>query len=401
MLYSHWRRAFGQEMPAPPKRLRQFVVSIFIPTRNAGGDFRKTLEAIQTQDTTELVVVDSGSEDGTPQLASRYGAKVLTIPPKTFNHGETRNLGVASTKGEICVLLVQDAVPVGNNWLAEMIRPFEDERVAGVTGAQIPRADADLLARWDHEYSKRLLGEEFRLQQIGNWCSFLTASLRERLQMAAFNNVCSAVRRSCWETQPFRRLPFAEDLDWSVRALERGWCIAYNPAARVLHSHTRSASYDLKRHFVTWKTVPEVLRMQRFDSDIRRDRDFCTFTGTLCGELEAIRRERVRNWSQLWKLEERWEPRPSFWRSLGGIAGLCSPPYSSMQNPIRRHFYSLLRELQALDSGDTTGLTEKILIRAMAQSIGHFAAVYYNWCRANQRLSRFTVTLDRALSVGV
>ena len=377
--------------------------SIVIPTKNAGDGFRETLEAIQAQDPApaELIVVDSGSVDGTPQLAARYGAKVLTIPPESFNHGETRNLGLAAARREICVLLVQDAVPAGTNWLAEMLRPFENGRVAGVSGAQTPRADADLVARWDVAYSRRLLGDEFRLLQVENWRSFLTASLPERLQMAVFNNVCSAVRRSCWEAQPFRRLPFAEDLDWGVRALEKGLCLAYNPAARVIHSHNRSASYDLRRHYLAWKTVPELLRAQDFHSDIQGDREFRIFAAALCGEVESVLNERAADWRRLWELEKCCELPANFWRSLGGLFGWCAPPYSSTDNPIRRHFYSLLRELQMLDNGDTTGLTERVLVRAMAISIGHFAAIYYNWRRANQQVSRSMVLLDRALSAGV
>jgi rhamnosyltransferase len=384
-------------------RVQDPAVSIVIPTRNAGEDFRGTLRAIRSQypAAVELVIVDSGSEDGTPQLAAGYGAKVLTIPEESFNHGETRNLGIAATKGEICILLVQDAVPAGADWLTEMILPFEDEQVAGVTGAQLPRADADLMARWDIEYSKRLLGERFRVQQVDDWCVFLRASLPERLQMAAFNNVCSAVRRACWEEVPFRRLPFAEDLDWSVRVLERGFRIAYNPGARVIHSHNRSASYDLRRHYVAWKTVPELLHAQEFDSEIREDREFSTFAGALSSEVECILRERAPDWSRLWDLDDSWAVQPSFWRSLGGIFGLCPPSYAVRENPIRRQFYSLLRELQALDNGDSPGLTDITLVRAMAQSIGHFAASYYNWCRVNQRLSRSMVLLDQALSAGV
>ncbi|MBI3664814.1 MAG: glycosyltransferase family 2 protein [Acidobacteria bacterium] len=377
--------------------------SIVIPTKNAGDGFRETLEAIQAQDPApaELIVVDSGSVDGTPRLADSYGAKVLTIPPESFNHGETRNLGLAAARGEIGVLLVQDAVPEGTNWLAEMIRPFENERVAGVSGAQTPRADADLVALWEVAYSRRVLGDEFRLQQVENWCSFLTASLPERLQMAAFNNVCSAVRRSCWEAQPFRQLPFAEDLDWGVRALEKGLCIAYNPAARVIHSHNRSASYDLRRHYLAWKTVPELLGAQDFESDIQGDREFRILAAALCGEVESILEERAADWRRLWEREECCELPPNFLRSWGGIFGLCAPPHSSTDNPMRRHFYSLLRELEAFDNSDTTGLTGRVLVRAMAQSIGHFAATYYKWCRANQRVSRSMALLDRALSARV
>jgi rhamnosyltransferase len=56
--------------------------------------------------------VDSGSSDGTADVARRFGAKVVEVAATSFNHGLTRNLGIQHSCGEICVQLVQDALPV-------------------------------------------------------------------------------------------------------------------------------------------------------------------------------------------------------------------------------------------------------------------------------------------------
>ena len=133
------------------------TVSIVIPTKDAGEGFHQTLEAIQQQRgiSAELVVVDSGSSDGTPALARKYGARTISIPPESFNHGATRNLGVREASGDLCVMLVQDAVPADNNWLQNLLAPFSDERVVGVTGRQIARADADPMGRWEVAWGDR------------------------------------------------------------------------------------------------------------------------------------------------------------------------------------------------------------------------------------------------------
>jgi len=77
-------------------------VSIVIPTRNAGDAFTETLDAIAAQDLGEpfeLVVVDSGSTDGTSARAEARGARVIAIDPAEFGHGHTRNLGIACAFG--------------------------------------------------------------------------------------------------------------------------------------------------------------------------------------------------------------------------------------------------------------------------------------------------------------
>ncbi|HET8592797.1 MAG TPA: glycosyltransferase, partial [Solirubrobacterales bacterium] len=72
------------------------MISVVIPVRNGGEPMRRCLEAIRAQevaDEVEIVVVDSGSTDGTQELARSFGARVHEIEPHEFNHGATRNLG--------------------------------------------------------------------------------------------------------------------------------------------------------------------------------------------------------------------------------------------------------------------------------------------------------------------
>src|SRR5437588_175816 len=57
-------------------------------------------------------------------------------------HGRWRRRRVTAA------LLVQDAVPVGDSWLATLVAPLRrDERVAGTFARQVPRADASAIAR--------------------------------------------------------------------------------------------------------------------------------------------------------------------------------------------------------------------------------------------------------------
>ena len=152
-------------------------VSVVIATKNAGRQFAETLEAIQGQSiAAEIVVVDSGSTDDTVSLARRFGAKVDSVSPESFNHGETRNHGMAQSSGRLCVLLVQDALPVGATWLDALLQPFADARVAAVSAAVEPRPDADAVGRWETLAQCGLLGPAARISEVRDWSAFQTRS---------------------------------------------------------------------------------------------------------------------------------------------------------------------------------------------------------------------------------
>ena len=68
--------------------------ALVIPTWNGAEELARTLAAVRAArggETLPILIVDSGSEDRTRDIAESYGARVATIPPGTFNHGGTRN----------------------------------------------------------------------------------------------------------------------------------------------------------------------------------------------------------------------------------------------------------------------------------------------------------------------
>jgi rhamnosyltransferase len=227
--------------------------SVIVPTFNAGADFEKLLKGLSDQETNfdyEVLVIDSGSTDGTAELARRYEASVHQIPQDQFEHGATRNLGASLSSGEYAAFIVQDAVPLDERWLEAMVENLErDELVAGVYGRQIPRSESDSLTRvlvnsWPTADLAR------REQSVGAPALYRALSPAEQRSLATFDNVSSCVRRSVWEEIPFERTGFGEDIRWGKRVIEAGYKIVYEPRSAVFHSHERSAFYDLRRHYV-------------------------------------------------------------------------------------------------------------------------------------------------------
>src|SRR4051812_35139303 len=98
------------------------MVSVAIPTLNGAADLERGLSAGRSQTVeAEVVVLDSGSADGTPEVAERHGAVVHRIDD--FGHGRARNRLMELTVGERVAFLTQDAVPASPRWLEGLLGP--------------------------------------------------------------------------------------------------------------------------------------------------------------------------------------------------------------------------------------------------------------------------------------
>ena len=236
-------------------------VSVVIPTFNAGPGFRELLRKLDSQEgdfERELVVVDSGSTDGTAELAASHGAVLHSVPKAGFDHGATRDLGISLSSGEYVALTVQDAVPLDERWLVTMVENLQrNSRIAAVYGRHVPRPDAGVLTR-------ALVGNlavantERREQEIRDKAHYPSLPPAQRRRVAAFDNVSSCLRRSVWEVFLFGKADFAEDLRWGKKVVEAGYTIVYEPRSVVVHSHERGALYDLRRHYVDQLVLDEL-----------------------------------------------------------------------------------------------------------------------------------------------
>jgi glycosyltransferase involved in cell wall biosynthesis len=78
------------------------TVSVVVPVKDGARYLGELLDAVLAQDPQEVLVIDSGSRDGSVEIArSRAGVDVLEIAPEEFGHGRTRNLGAEHTTGDV------------------------------------------------------------------------------------------------------------------------------------------------------------------------------------------------------------------------------------------------------------------------------------------------------------
>jgi len=220
------------------------MLSIIIPVKNGGDDLERCLSAIDRQeidDTVEVIVVDSGSSDDSVTVARSHGATVLEIPPESFTHGGSRNLGAGRAAGDLFVFISQDAYPVDTDWLALLSEPLRaDEIVAGAYGRQLPHEDATPPETYFLDF---LYGPTGRRQR---------AATTDQLSMDAtlFSNVNACIRRSLWQKFPFSDdIIMSEDQEWSRSVLLDGHDLVYVPEAAVRHSHNYTLKAAFRRFF--------------------------------------------------------------------------------------------------------------------------------------------------------
>jgi rhamnosyltransferase len=179
----------------------------------------------------QVVVVDSGSTDATQDIVRATPATLVQIQPHEFTYGFALNLGVAHTDSDVIATLSAHSLPANSDWLRELIKPFQQPRVAGVYGRQLPRANATIL---------ELLGMR------------LTGLLSDKPKLLdrrpLFSNANGAFRRASWLEHPFdEQVGGAEDIAWVRTMQERGYVIAYQPSAVVYHSHGEPILKHLRR----------------------------------------------------------------------------------------------------------------------------------------------------------
>lgn len=228
--------------------------SVVIPVKNGRDTIEECLDGLFAQKIDaelEVLAVDSGSTDGTLDLLRRYPVRVVRILPGDFSHGDTRNLGAAETDGDLIVLFVQDAVPVGDRWLSRLTRNLvDDEAVAGAFSRVIPRPGCGPLVERGVKGDLNFGTERIETCYEGppeEWDRHT-----HRLK-ANFNDVASCLRRSAWERVPYQRTPFGEDIVWADSALRAGYKIVFDPESEVIHSHEYQPSSIYPRtHIDAW-----------------------------------------------------------------------------------------------------------------------------------------------------
>ena len=208
-------------------------ITVVMRTKNSEHDLELALPALFSQNYTafDLLVIDSGSEDGTLDALRRYPCRIERIRPEEYYPGPVLNRAMALAQTEIVVFQNSDVVPLGVDALRRLVEAFREPAVQAAFARQVPRPEAASWVRRD--YAAAFPGE-------GPAPAWLPLSLP-----------FAAMRYSAWREQEFYDEAWgSEDTAWGERALGRGWDIRYVASSVVMHSHNYTLRQLYGRKFI-------------------------------------------------------------------------------------------------------------------------------------------------------
>jgi rhamnosyltransferase len=248
------------------------LVSIIMRSFNEGWALRDTLPAVAAQEykNWELIVIDSGSTDGSVELLRKAQPRhFVEIQSSEYNPSRVMNQGMQLARADYGIFLNADATPQGTNWLRPLVQPLLEPKNAAVFGRQIPRPDCQAVFACDYE---RCFGPD---RESAKWDHF-------------FSMVSSGLRKDVWAKRGFlEKMQYSEDDEYTRWCRAQGYNIVYRPDTVVMHSHNYTPQQAYKRIFGEARALAAVWNGQLSDfnwprtvllgwlQDARRDFRFC------------------------------------------------------------------------------------------------------------------------------
>jgi len=222
-------------------------VSIIIPTHNRSQSLLQTLKSIgqleYPQDELEVIVVDDGSADDTPDVLGKFSQRA-PFPfryVKQTNGGvsSARNIGIKMARGEVLVFTDDDCI-VSSHWLKNLTGYLNSKDIGIVGGPENIPETGSLLSRCAGYIVNSFIGaaglfkgEGVRLGRFYPKGCNMALPKRVLFQVGLFDE----------------KLMPGEDVELAYRIRKAGYKIKYAPYAPVVHQRKISFKTFLSKIF--------------------------------------------------------------------------------------------------------------------------------------------------------
>jgi len=236
-----------------------FDCSIVIPVHNNVVLTRQCLEAlakVTSGPTYEVIVVDNGSTDGTSELLQSLGGDVRVITNReNLGFAKACNQGAAAARGTHLVFLNNDTIPL-EGWLSALVEEVAVHPETGIVGSRLLYTDKTI-------QHAGVVFDRDSLMPYHCYKGFESdhPAVSRRREFSAVTAACMLVRREVWSAlggfdESYRN--GFEDVDFCLKARDKGWKVIYQPASVVFHLEGRTEgrkAYDREnadRLFERW-----------------------------------------------------------------------------------------------------------------------------------------------------
>jgi len=201
--------------------------------------------------TIEIIVVDSGSSDGSPQMIREEFPQVrLIASEENLGYARGNNTGADAAHGRYLFLLNPDTV-VKTEALARLVHYMDIHPTVGAVGPQLLWPDDTVQSSrrrfptlgslfWE----STLLGQWFPNNQHIQRYHFTDQLPDQAQQVDWVVGAALLIRREAWQqVGPINETFFMyfEETDWCHRCIETGWEIHYLPQVQITHYEGKSS----------------------------------------------------------------------------------------------------------------------------------------------------------------
>jgi len=230
-------------------------ISVIVPVLNRERDIGRCLESLLALDypSFEIIVVENGSTDQTPEVISRYPVRMV-IERKRGAY-IARNTGMEMAQGEIIAFTDSDCV-VEKDWLKALAGNYIDQRVGGVGGHLLPFKASTMVEQFLSFGILAIFHSPRKGPVRSDPHRFLSGALG-----SANMSYRSCVLKELGGFDPNLAF-FGGDYDLCWRVQRAGYAVIYDPEAIVYHRLRNSLSSMITQFFYFGKYLPLLLKRQ-------------------------------------------------------------------------------------------------------------------------------------------
>lgn len=235
-------KGFAERLRTAPEQSASLPeVSIVIPVMNRADELRRCLTSLTQlsypHDKLQIIVVDDGSSDASPDVAREFGALLVASGGVGRGPAAARNVGASVADGEILAFIDSDCT-ASPDWLCQLIPAFSDAAMAAVGGQVDGMCSESAVDRYEAVMSSLSISSRERVGNSGT-DTFYLPSCNLLVRRSAFRSVGGFDDS----------MHVGEDVDLTWRLRDRRWSICYLPLGNILHEHRSSIRSFMSRRF--------------------------------------------------------------------------------------------------------------------------------------------------------
>jgi len=217
-------------------------VSIIVPIKDRGSLLPNLIKNLSNLNypNYEIIIVDDCSTDNTKNLLRKYPFKSIVLK-KSVGSAEARNIGISEAKNDIIALTDSDCF-VSRNWLKDLV-PFLKKY--DIVGGRVEFCDR----------AERKLNPSIKIETV----------LKKESSVNFLNSSNMLFKKELvTHTGGFLNYRI-EDLEFSWRALKKGFRLIYVPKGLVIHHGKRTTFQNIKRYIQYGKSYSKIAAVHNMD----------------------------------------------------------------------------------------------------------------------------------------